>query len=596
MKLDEVVWQFKTEDGTFPMLHADYLKNAKLRSLIGRQARPPVGRRTLFMGKQIFSFSNEYLKQRHEVNNAFNEAVRLYQECPIKYFAPQEQTVIDFLNWGNHSKTMKVLHSGVGSGKSVSGAVDWLLDIIPTEADWPLWEFGVVRRPQKSFDQGGIAVVTYQRQSHENVIWPQVIARWCPKALIADYLTGKKAISWRTNPHVEICDTPIFFLVSSQKDTVFTSQALDIVHWDEQHGESKFMNANDRVDRRDGRHIMTMTPHKVEGIAESGAGSFVDKIRKKELSTALDVRFFQMNKLKVLDWVVTQEDKKACVEEYIDGPTREKNLRKLAEGRSKVYGEFHEASGLVVDNYVPALHLVPPFKIPDHWTFYRYHDHGRKEPNACILVAVNEEDEPFIIDEHYGVDMEISENVTAIVEKLSGNSIKNTNGRKDEEFITHKIRYTLSDPRSLSKTLDNSENTIQQEYADNGLNLSLGTGQRPVKLVPLITAMFEIDQSKKHYYTKEYGRPGIYILTTCFNTIRELTNWRYKQKRIGGIGGTVEEVPEPKGDHIMTCVGNLAADRPLWVPVDMRKKRLDFMDHDVVQRQSKRVGDGVTCY
>ncbi len=587
MELKKQVLSWTTEDGSEKLSIADYEAKAKLRKLFGRQSTPPIGRRTLWLGRNVFSYSDEYLKQAHRVRSALDDAERMYLANPLKYFIPHEQTVVDFLNWraDDGMGTFKVLHAGTGSGKTWAGAACWLLDIVPTEANWPIFTFGVKRRAHKTYDRGGIAIVTYQRQNHENTIWPQVIAKLCPREHIEDYLTGKKSISWRMNPKCEIAGTPIFFLVSSQKDTAFVSQALDIFHWDEQHTESKFMNANDRVQRRGGRHIMTMTPHKVDGIAESGAGSFVDRIRKGELDTSLDVRFFQMDYTRVNEWVVTKEDKEDKLEEWIHGPTRQKNYRKLAEGRSKVYGEFHESSGLVVDNYSAGIHLVPPFEVPKHWTWYRFHDHGRKEPNACLLVAVDENDTPFIIKEYYERDVEIADAAAGIIE-MCGNTVTDKNGFRMESMTGRLIRYTRSDPRSLSKALDNSPRTIQQEYQKHGLNLSLGTGERPVNLVGLLTAMFEVDPGKRHYATREMGAPGIYISTECPETIKELTNWRYKTRRVGGAAGIrMEEVPEPKNDHAMTCLLLMAADRPLWIPT-AKKKGLDGDSEDgVVSRR-----------
>ncbi len=559
-----------TEDGPQKLTVADYEANDELRALFGRQSTPPPGRRTLFMGRKFYSFGEKFLKHHWKKRDAFMRAEEVYWQNPLKYFFPQEDTIVEYLNWGNEAGTMKVLHAGVGSGKSVCGAIDWLLDIIPTEPDWPIFEFGIRRREHRTFDQGGVAVVTYQRQNHENVLWPQVIARWCPRAYTEPYLTGKKTISWRTNPKCVLAGTPVFFLVSSQKDTAFVSQALDIVHWDEQHGESKFLNANDRVQRRGGRHIMTMTPHKIEGMAETGAGSFIDRIRKGDLITALDVKFFQLDKLRVNDWVVTKEDKEDAVEEWIEGPMRESppNKRKLAEGKAKVYGEFHESSGLVLDNFDPQVHVIPDFEVPSHWTWYRFHDHGRKEANACLLVAVDEQNTMYVIDEYYETDVEIGDAAKGIIERLTGNTIEDRGGRKFESFVSRRVRYTRSDPRSLSKTLDNNERTIQEEYQRHGLRLDHGTGQPPVKWVPLLTQTFEPVAHRLHPVTKESPGYSLYICQRCHNTIREALNWRYRTKRLMQRGGmTTQEVPEAKDDHAMTALGMMVSDAPVWVPM-----------------------------
>lgn len=584
----DLIFSFVTEDGIEKMNLQQYEERKDLHAIFGRQSTPPVGRQTLFLGRDIFSFTHEYLKQNVKKAKAFEEARRLYEAHPLKYFVPQTQTVIDFLNWpdGKRDSSMKVLHSGVGSGKSVAGVIDWLLDIVPSESDWPMFEFGVQRREYGgALKEGGVAIMSYQMTNHQNTLWPQVIRRWCPQKYILPYINGEKTISWRLNPQISIADTMVYFMVYGQRETAFTSQALDIIHWDEQTKESIFNNANDRVQRRGGRHIMTMTPHAVEGNPETGAGSFIDRIRKGELDTALNVRFFQMNKLDANPWVVTPEDKESCMEEYINAPLRQGNKKKLAEGKSKVYGDFHESSGLVLDDWSRDIHVIEPFEVPNWWSFYRYHDHGRKEPNAAILVAVDDEDNYFIINEWYGRDLEISANAKGIVEDMSGNSIEDNEFGKQEKMTEREIVYTVSDPRSLSKALDNAYHTIQQEYSRSGLELRHGSGQTPDKLVPLLGELLRVDSNRTHYSHKTDGAPRLYVFNTCREFIKEAEGWRMKKVRVGGAGGVgVAEKPEPKNDHLMTCALLLAEDRPMWIP----KKKLDndFWEEDNIEEDT----------
>jgi hypothetical protein len=533
----DIVFTFSTEDGCEKMTLAEYEKKPKLQTLFGRQSTPPIGRQTLFLGKDIFSFRDDWLKQNVKKAKAFEAARAVYLENPLKYFLPQTNTAIDFLNWpDNPQHSLKVLHSGVGSGKTVLGCVDWLLSTIPTEADWPIFKFGVKQREYGGpLREGGVAVMSYQMTNHQNTIWPQVIRRWCPRKYIEEYITGRKSISWRGNPQISVCETPVYFMVYGQKETAFTSQALDIIHWDEQTKESIFNNANDRVQRRGGRHIMTMTP----------------------------------------------QDKTACLEEYIHAPTREGNKKKLAEGRSKVYGDFHESSGLVLDDWDRSVHMIEPFEVPEWWTFMRYHDHGRKEPNAAILVAINENEDYFIVNEWYGRDKEISENAVGIIREMTGNDITEDSFGKQEVMSRLDIVRTISDPRSLSKALDNSQRTIQEEYAAAGLDLSHGSGQPPEKLVGLVGELLRLDPNRNHYASRQPGAPKVYVFDTCREFIKEVEGWRMRKVRVGGASGIgVREKPEPKNDHLMTCFMLLAEDRPMYLPKKMVDKGIWIVDNE----------------
>ena len=597
--LRNVILHVTTEDGTEKMTVAEYHSRPEVMELFGRQSRPPAGRQTLFLGPALFSFGTEYLRQNKAKAKAFEEAVRLYESNPLKYFMPQCQTVVDMLNWrvGNAGGTMKVLHAGVGTGKTVAGVIDWLLDIVPTDPSWPIFSvFGVEHREYRGpYKDGGVAVVSYELKNHEFTIWPQVIRRWCPPAALGDYATGKKAITWRANPRLVIAGTPVFFLVSSQKDTAFVSQALDIVHWDEQSTEEKFNNANARVIRRGGRHVMTMTPHCIQGRRDTGAGSYVDRIRRGEMDVGLVTQFFQINRNDVFDWVVTHEDKRRVMLEWIEDPTRRGDRKKLAEGRAIVYGEFHESSGLVIDDFSEKTHVVEPFTVPEWWSFYRYHDHGRKEPCACLLVAVDDRNNWWVIGEHYEAGLEISENAKLIIERLSGNTVEQDEFGCVHEVMTGRfIRDTVGDPRSLGKSLDNSDRTIQAEYRKYGLEIRKGSGQPVEVLAMLLGEVMRPDPNRIHPVTGKPGAPRVFIFRSCEKTIWELKNWRMRPSRSVIDGRIVtKEKPAGENDHAIECLLLMAADEPQYVS-DTRRRRGQGDDDDEHDGMTSEVVSEIT--
>ena len=566
-----------TEEGTEKMTIPEY-NRSEIRTLFGYQFAPPAGRHTCFLGTNMFSFSDEALKDDKRAR-AFDEARRLFLDNPLKYFIPQTKVALDFLNWRTErsDRTFKVLHAGNGFGKTAIACIDVLLDIIECDPSWPIfWLHGVkYRRFRGPYENDGVAVVSYDMKSHENTIWPQVIKVWTPREAIAPYLDGTRTISWRAAPKVIINKTPVYFYAMSQRQTTFESQALRIFWWDEQGEAEKFNGANMRIRRRGGRHVCSMTPHRIEGRKDTGAGSFIDKVRKGEMDLGLNVRFFQGDIMKLPDWVYVGEDKESALEEWIRGPMRLGDNRKLSEGKSRIYGDFHESSGLVLDNFSRKLHCIPRFDIPKHWTRYRYHDHGRIEPNACILIAINEDNEIFITEEFYGKDVEISEAVDGII-SMSGNTRKMISGPPNEFWqevmVENDVIRTVGDPRSLGKHADNSRNTLMQEYRKHGLNIMQGSGQPVTSLAALVQQMLMLDESKTHWYTKEMDAPRFYVFDDLRNLIFEFEHWRLRQRRSGGsIHDQVEYTPEKGNDHLMTCIMMMAADSPYYIPVRRRK-------------------------
>lgn len=594
--LESVVFEVITEDGTTSATLRQLHENDGLLARIGRQSIPPAGRSTVFLGRQIVTFPTELLRHDKKRAALFREAQRLYESNPLKYYMPPSNDILEMLNWRSDAldNTMKVLHAGVGVGKSTAGWIDVLLSIVDCDSRWPIFtDFGVKHRKYRgALETGGVAVISYELKNHENTIWPQVIRRWTPEHLIADYKTGRKSIQWRFSPRIDVGGTPVFFLVSSQKDTAFVSQALDIMWWDEQSTEDKFNNANARVRRRGGRHVMTMTPHHIQGRADTGAGSYVDRIRKGEMDVALDVKFFCAGIDSIVNWVMPKEDKRRLRIEWEESPIQTGNRKKLAEGRAILYGEFHEVSGLVFDDWDRSIHVIEPFEVPKTWTFFRYHDHGRKEPNAAILVAVSPDEVYYIVAEYYERDKEISENAAEIIQRMTGNSIAvDETGRKYERFDNIRVVATISDIGSLNKSLDNARRTIRDEYLMAGLVLQPGSKLAPKEMVPMAAELLRVNPDAKHVVTGKNGAPRLYVFSTCTNFIREIERYRMKRSRI--IQGSVlvaQDRPADEDDHLMRCLMELAVHSPRHIPDS------DLIDKEVWSLYSA-IGDCIqeTC-
>lgn len=580
--IDTLRFTFTTEDGDWTGTRKEYEANDDIRKYFGMQATPPVGRDTVWLGTNVFSFSRQVLERDRGRADLFDDLKRTFAENPLSYFVPQSDTVLDFLNWryADLGNTYKILCAGNGCGKSVSAYIDVLLEIVPTDKKWPIHAIhGVRQREYRGpYTKGGVAVISYEMKNHEFTIWPQVIKAWTPYEYIRKYCEGGGTISWGRNPKVEIANTPLFFFGMSQRQPTFESQAMNIYWWDEQGDERRFAGANARVRRRGGRHVQAMTPHAIDGMPFTGAGTYVDKIRQGKMDVGLDVHFWEMSLESVSDWIYTKENKRAAIREWIEDPIATCNKAKLAEGMARVHGKFHERSGLVLDLFDEGMHLVPRFDVPKHWSLYRYHDHGRKEPCAAIMVAVNPLGQKFVVDEYYITDKEIRDNAEGIIE-MSGNTvIVGPDGEREESRDGSDVIRTVGDPRSLSKTGDAGQKTIGDEYASAGLYIMPGSGKRPEHLYPLVANMMLPDMSRDHISAKAEdglpakGMPNLVFFDDLVNLRREITTWRMKQRAVLTKSGAAEvlEKPEAANDHLMTCLMLMAEDNPIWVPKKAR--------------------------
>lgn len=578
VRLSDLPFTFITEDGEQRLTIPQYHTKDDLMKKIGLITAPTEGRRTLFVGTTIISLPYEILERDTKRRKLMDELEDMVRDNPLKYFVPQNETALMFLNDTEHN--LKGFIAPNGAGKSCVGWIDVLLQICPCDPDWPIFKTHGVRHRRYRGPQplGGVGVVSYEWNNHITTIWPQIVSRWTPKECLGEYAPGGgSVINWKNNPKVEIAGTPVWFFACSQAQTVFESSAMDIYWWDEQGEENKFNGANMRIRRRNGRHIFTLTPHRVEGRPDTGAGSWIHRMYSGEMKSGLNSKFYGPCSLEdIPDWVYSEDAKKQAYKEWIEEPTTNNDLKKLREGRSRYYGEFHESSGLVFDEFTPGIHVIEPFDIPEDWTKYRAIDHGRVEPTAALWAAVNPTGDIFLYREYYQKDKTVVENAREII-RASGNervrreAFMTDRGafceRYEEAIIKERYRRSVLDSRSMSKKTDNSEFTIGDLYKQEGLYVHPADGQPVTIQVPVAKELFRLDNDRPHYITGEKGAPSIYIFSNLKWFLWEINQYTNEMNiRMDRAGNkSVSEKPRAKNDHLMSCLLFLSMMRPVYI-------------------------------
>lgn len=576
-KVDNLVLSVISEDGTQKVTMGEYRTRADLHDKIGLVLAPPTERRTIFCGLTIATFPLSYLDANPRKARMMDELEEVVKANPLKYFVPQADWAVEFLN--DVESTMKIVHAPNGTGKSCLGWIDMLLDIVRCRPDWPIFKLHGVRfrSYRKIFMSAGVACVTYEWENHISTIWPQIIRYWTPLKSLGDYAPGGKAIiNWKSNPRLEIEGTEVWLHACSQNQTVFEGSARAKFWWDEQGEEDKFNGANMRVRRRQGRHTITCTPHKVKGRYDTGADSFIKKFVTGEMTAGLKVGIYKGGLDEVPSYVFSEEEKRNTKIEWIEEPTRTGNLKKLREGQARVFGDFQESSGLVFDEWAKSIHVIPPMDVPDECTCYRYIDHGRVEPTACLFVAVFPNGDVVAYDEYYQTDRTASENAKAIIAQ-SGNELHRLPGdvdartgmltkRYEERFTTRPFRHSLMDARSMNKKGDDSTMTVGLIYRTNGLRVDGACTEPPYLMVPAAKEYLILDEERTHRITKERGAPVFYVCSNCANFIREIEGFVNEEvTRSTRTGTKKSERPKQENDHLMTCFLFMAADHPEYI-------------------------------
>ena len=552
---------FTTEDGQQKLTYSDYLKDEYLRKRIVDH-----NLYRLFLGRWVFLIDRKALKDNKELYDNIRGLEEYSRQYPIAFFCPSGKGGLDFLN--DTETDIKAIVAPNRTGKSVTGIVDDLLDLIPCNKDWPIFtEFGVKYRPWTG--PKNLVLCTYQLSLHKSVIWPE-LRKWIPLTELGAYATGNKKVAFDRSPDLPLkCGSRLDMRTYEQDQAVFESVAYHKSHEDEQGKEYIFDGIDERT-RTKGhtpQHIFTLTPHKVEGRPDTGGGSWIESLLKGVKTKGHTVNTYHISIADVPDWIYPEKAKLQAYEKWVEEPRRTNNVKALREGRARYYGEWHYASGLVYDEWDRDVHLINPIPIPSTATLYRAIDHGTHNPTACLWVAVfpnpkNEEEIIHCIYRCYSkADRTIEQNVIAIIE-ASGNKRK-----KDDSFdsdwdrwieVHKKERYAKSvlDSRSFATKDSSTNREMGWLYKAAGLFVSPASGKHFDHSVPVVKDMLRVRDELTHPITGEKGGAMMYVFDCpeCEPFLQEIEHYIWEEYNKGGDDKNVKERPKKKNDHLMSDV------------------------------------------
>ena len=566
-----MIFEFYTDAGHFSLEYADYLANEDLRKAVQDNRRV-----FLNLGLRIFSFDRNWLDE-HPAQKRFVDNLRSEWEAnPIRFFLPHCATHDNF-DTPNHrfindaSNVYTAMLAGNRFGKSTSAIVKALLTygVIPADPNWECFkDHGIVYREWTGPKEIGVA--SYNWGNIGETIWPQVVRAWTPREELGAW-DGRLAPK-NTEFSVTLkCGSVVHFKCLGQPQGAFESQALDGWLWDEQGTEEKFDGANARMrtTRRystdadgyeyltAGWHVCGATPHKVEGRADTGAGTWFQDLYTGDLTKGLTTGFYTGDIINdVPDWIYSEREKKVALAE-LEEAEKINNKKAVRAIRSRLFGEFETTGGRVYDEWDDEVHIIPDIEIKPNWCAFRCMDHGRTNPTACLSVAITPEND-FVVYREYEAASTISDNVRRIVE-ASGNRLVRSGQSKHqfgvidrwtEEIGDHGEQYIFDvlDGRSFRSPDNNTKLTIGDIYRLAGLNrLRPAPVQNTESTIPIVKEVLKIRGDRKHIITGEQGAPQLYICQSCKGLIKHIRNYRNKESK--GKDGNLSEKPQEKDDH-----------------------------------------------
>ena len=559
-----------------PMSYDQFLSKPKLMKAVG-----DIDRRRLFLGLTVHSYSVDYLADHKDVKERYEW---LYKDCrlnKLKYFAPNSAEQLAFINdWKEHDIVALVAPNRVG--KTTTGVVKALLGgLLKLDPEWPIFkEHGVQYVPFKGEDR----VLTFGFGSYEwshikTVVWPRV-REYVPDEQLGVYSKQLQATRGRPrkdpnfdrSPSVELgTGTILKFHAYSQSQANYESAAYDGFLYDEQPPEPIFNAIDERTRTLRGKHFFTLTPHKVEGRPDTGGGGWLQKFLTGDEKKGHSISCYNTSLADVPDWIYPETEKHKAMEKWIHEPTRLRNIKMLREGRSRMLGEWHKTSGLVIDEWDRRVHIIDDFDVPEGWTRYRALDHGVTNPTVCLWLAVSPPkgdwgSDIIVYREFYSQGKTINENCTDII-KASGNMRRRyattENARSGMsmamfEEIQQREFYakTVLDSRSFGSTDTHTGKPYGFIYKACGLPCGPASGKNSQHWVPILKELFAPSYDLDHAYNKkEMGRPHLMIFRSCVNLVRELEGWVWEEYRSGGDNKNRKESPRKLNDHGCTALG-----------------------------------------
>lgn len=614
-------YTFISENGIETIAYADYLRRRILTKQINDRSAARV---LLDLGDTIITYDTEWLASHDKERKAFQilqdekfrNPLRFYCPCAASAPSPGQSTMAQFINDRDHTVTANRM--GNRGGKTTSAWIKMLttLGAIPCDPSWECFtRHGIEYVPWTG--PKVIIVCTYMLANHVNTIWPQIIQAWTPAHELGRYAKGGNAHpSWKGNPRLKLaCGTEIYLLTYEQDQGVFESQAVDLALWDEQGLENLFIAVNERVATRRGKHVFSLTPHKIEGRPDTGAGSWIHKLFEGQSKYGISVRDYEGNLIEDSpDWIYPEATKKEKIEQWIVQPRIRGDMKAMREGLSRLYGKWHASSGLVYDNYDAEVHDIEPFDIPRGWTRYRGVDYGRTNPSACVYVAIGplsdvsknaDQDELCCVayKVYYDVKSTIDEHCRLIVE-ASGN--KREPDGYEERIGPHFKRYrelaftpfrdTALDGRSFSNPDAMMGLNIGDLFRIHGLQCSRATLRLLPGSIAQVNQWFAVDYTKPHPWKPGVmGRSRLYIFRTALPLVDHIKQYVNADNKKNDKN--VSELPKMKEDHDLDGLRYAMCIPPLYIEgwTEENTHRAN-MEDDEPQEKERRHYDRITGY
>ena len=261
-------------------------------------------------------------------------------------------------------------------------------------------------------------------------------------------------------------------------------------------------------------------------------------------------------------WRFTSYDNPYISKEEIDHAKKELTEDTFAQ---EYLADFRKFTGLVYKEFQRDIHVIEPFDISEGWNIYRGIDFGSTNPTACLWIAVDPDDNIFIIDEHYS----------------TGETIDHHAGIINSNRYSSKVTQTFGDPSGAQWISEFAQRGIYITPANKEVGTQFNSWVRygiekvgeKLKQVPgkFVQGMFQPQG------LSEQGLPNLFVFNSCTNVIREFETYRWKEKSVMQAQDLNEpDVPEKANDHAMDALRYFTVSYSPQSKTDKQKYGIDY--------------------
>lgn len=202
--------------------------------------------------------------------------------------------------------------------------------------------------------------------------------------------------------------------------------------------------------------------------------------------------------------------------------------------------DFRKHTGLVYKEFDRTIHVVQPFDIPAGWAIYRGMDFGSTNPTAVVWVAVDTDENWYIVSEHYA----------------TGQTIDSHAGIINANPFSPRVVMTYGDPSGAQWISEFAQRGVYITPATKEIGQAFNTWvtfgiDRVTQRLKLLPGRVNPNVSVQ----TTGGLPSLFVFSTCTNTLREFETYRWREKSVGQAQDLNQpDQVEKANDHAMDAL------------------------------------------